>query len=157
MWSCTEYIHFLSGFFPLPGLPGGSDSKECACNTGDLGSVPGLGRFPEKGLATHSSILAWKISWTEEPGGLQSMGSQRVRHDWETNTFPSPWFWDSFVLLHVSTVPFYCLVVFHYVDMLHSSINGHLGCFQFVTFTDEAAMNIHIQAYEWPYAFVFLG
>ena len=36
----------------------------------------------EKGMATHSSILAWKISWTEEPGGLQSIGSQRVRHDW---------------------------------------------------------------------------
>ena len=35
----------------------------------------------EKETATHSSILAWKISWTEEPGGLQSMGSQRVRHD----------------------------------------------------------------------------
>ena len=40
----------------------------------------------EKEMATHSSILAWKISWTEEPGGLQSMGSQRVRHDWVTNT-----------------------------------------------------------------------
>ena len=35
----------------------------------------------EKEMATHSNILAWKISWTEEPGGLQSMGSQRVRHD----------------------------------------------------------------------------
>ena len=35
----------------------------------------------EKEMATHSSILAWKISWTEEPGGLQSVGSQRVRHD----------------------------------------------------------------------------
>ena len=35
----------------------------------------------EKEIATHSSILAWKISWTEEPGGLQSMGSQRVEHD----------------------------------------------------------------------------
>ena len=41
----------------------------------------------EKEMATHSSILAWKIPWTEEPGGLQSMGSQRVRHDWVTNTF----------------------------------------------------------------------
>ena len=41
----------------------------------------------EKEMATHSSILAWKISWTEEPGGLQSMGSQRVRHDWATNTY----------------------------------------------------------------------
>jgi len=35
----------------------------------------------EKGMATHSSVLAWRIPWTEEPGGLQSMGSQRVRHD----------------------------------------------------------------------------
>jgi len=41
----------------------------------------------EKEMATHSNILAWKISWPEEPGGLQSMGSQRVAHDWETNTY----------------------------------------------------------------------
>ena len=41
----------------------------------------------EKEMATHSSILAWKTSWTEEPGGLQSMGSQRLRHDWVTNTY----------------------------------------------------------------------
>ena len=36
---------------------------------------------PEKGMTTHSNILAWRIPWTEEPGGLQSMGSQRVGHD----------------------------------------------------------------------------
>ena len=41
----------------------------------------------EKGMATHSSILAWRIPRTEEPGGLQSMGLQRVKHDWATNTF----------------------------------------------------------------------
>ena len=41
----------------------------------------------EKGLATHSGILAWRIPWTEEPGGLQSMGSQRVRHNWVANIF----------------------------------------------------------------------
>ena len=41
----------------------------------------------EKEMATHSSILAWKISWTEEPGGLQSMGSQRVRCNWVANTY----------------------------------------------------------------------
>ena len=41
----------------------------------------------EKSMATHSSILAWRIPWTEEPGGLQSKGSQRVRHDRVTNTF----------------------------------------------------------------------
>ena len=41
---------------------------------------PGWGDPPERGMATHSSILAWRIPWTEEPGGLQSMGLQRVRH-----------------------------------------------------------------------------
>ena len=40
----------------------------------------------EKGMATHSSILAWRIPWTENPGRLQSMGSQRIGHDWATNT-----------------------------------------------------------------------
>ena len=44
----------------------------------------------EKGMATHSSIPAWRIPWTEEPGGLQSMGSQRVGQDRATNTFPFP-------------------------------------------------------------------
>ena len=48
---------------------------------GDLSSIPGSGRSPGEGMATHSSILAWEIPWTEEPGGLQSMGSQRVRED----------------------------------------------------------------------------
>jgi len=42
----------------------------------------------EKGMAAHSSILAWRIPWTEEPGGLQFMGSQRVRYDQATNTHP---------------------------------------------------------------------
>ena len=42
----------------------------------------------EKEMATHSSIHAWKIPWTEEPGGLQSMGSQRVGHDWATSLSP---------------------------------------------------------------------
>ena len=40
----------------------------------------------EEEMATHSSIPAWRIPWTEEPGGLQSMGLQRVRHNWATNT-----------------------------------------------------------------------
>ena len=60
------------------GFPGGSDSKEFTYNAGDPGGLDPL----EKGMATHSSILAWRIPWTEEPGRLQSMGSQRVRHDW---------------------------------------------------------------------------
>ena len=47
----------------------------------DSGSIPGSGRSLKEDMATHSSLLAWRITWTEEPGGLQSIGSQRVRHD----------------------------------------------------------------------------
>ena len=55
--------------------------KNQPVNAGDPGSISELGRFPGEGNATHSSILAWRISWTEEPGGLQSMGWQRVGHN----------------------------------------------------------------------------
>ena len=53
-------------------------------NTGDIrdmGLIPGSGAFLEKGMDIHSSILAWRISWTDEPGGLQPTGSQRVGHN----------------------------------------------------------------------------
>ena len=70
-------------------LYGGSDCKETACNAGDLGLIPESGRSPEKGMATHSSTLAWRILRPEEPGGLLSMGLQRVRQEWEPNTFTS--------------------------------------------------------------------
>ena len=73
-------------FTIYPGLPGGSVVKKLPANAGDagdVGSTPGSGRFPGSSLemATHSSILAWEIPWTEEPGGLQSMGSQRVGYN----------------------------------------------------------------------------
>ena len=56
------------------GFPGGSEVKASACNVGDLGSSLGQKDPLEKEMATHSSILAWTIPWTEEPGGLQSKG-----------------------------------------------------------------------------------
>ena len=57
--------------------------KNPPVNARDEGLIPGLGRSPggEEGMATHSSILAWRSAWTEEPGGLQSIRSQRVGHD----------------------------------------------------------------------------
>ena len=63
------------------GFPGGSVGKESTCNAGDAGLILGWEDPLEEGMATHSSILAWRIPWTEEPGRLQSMGSQRARHD----------------------------------------------------------------------------
>ena len=62
----------------LTSFPGGSDGKESACDTGDVGLIPGWGRSPGEGNGNRSSILAWRILWTGEPGGLQSMGLQRV-------------------------------------------------------------------------------
>ena len=61
------------------GFPGGSVVKNLAANAEDAGDWEEL---LVKGMATHSSILAWKIPWTEEPGRLQSMGLQRIGHDW---------------------------------------------------------------------------
>ena len=65
------------------GSPGGSDGKASACNVGDLASIPGLGRSSEEGNGYPSTpvFLPGKIPWTEEPGGPQSMGLQRVGHD----------------------------------------------------------------------------
>ena len=59
---------------------GGSDDKESACSAADLGSIPGLGRSSRKEMATHSHIIAWRITWTEEPGRLKSMWWQRLGH-----------------------------------------------------------------------------
>ena len=92
------------------GFPGSPAGKESACNAGDMDSIPGWGRYIdmcvcvvcvcmrlpwwlrdqedplEKEMATHSSILAWRILWTKEPGGLQSMGSQRAGQDRVSDT-----------------------------------------------------------------------
>ena len=62
-------------------FPGGLDGKASAYNLGDPGSIPGLGRATGEGNGNPLWILAWKIPWTEEPDGLQSMGPQRVGHN----------------------------------------------------------------------------
>ena len=69
---------------------GGSDSKEFTCNAGKPGSIPEMARYLGKEMAAHSSILAWRIPWTVEPGRLQSMVLQRVGYresQGMTNTF----------------------------------------------------------------------
>ena len=59
----------------------GSVVKNLLANAGDMGSIPDQEDPLEEEMATHSSILAWRIPWTEEPGEIQSTGSKRVRHD----------------------------------------------------------------------------
>ena len=70
----VNYKH-LSGASPVAG------SKGSACNAGTIGLIPGQEEPLEKSMAAHSGTLAWRIPWTEEPGGLQSMGSQRVGYE----------------------------------------------------------------------------
>ena len=79
VWICTALCK-------NQGFLGGSGGKESAWNPGDPGSIPGSRRSLEKEMAAHSSILAWKIPWTEDPGRLQYKGLQRVGHKWATNT-----------------------------------------------------------------------
>ena len=61
------------------GFPRSSTVKNLPAKAGDAGLIPGRGRSPGEGKATHSSILAWEIPWTEEPGRLQSTGLQKSR------------------------------------------------------------------------------
>ena len=63
------------------GFPGSSAGKESACSAGDLVQSLGWKDLVETGMAAHASVLAWRIPRTEEPDGLQFIGSQRVRHD----------------------------------------------------------------------------
>ena len=78
--------NFQSHLLTPKGFPVGSDSKESAYNAGDPNWIQSLGQEDtlEKEMATHFNILAWE--WSEKPGRLQSMGLQRVGHDWVTNT-----------------------------------------------------------------------
>ena len=66
----------------------------------------------DKGMATHCSILAWRISWTEKPGGLQFMGSQRVKHDWAAN---------------MHTVSFLCPFIHNFLSQPSRRSFGSLG------------------------------
>ena len=87
---CRRPVWFLGREDPLPtpvflGFPCGSVGEESTRNAGDWVRSLGWEDPLEKEMAPHSSVLAWRIWWMEEPGGLQSMGLQRVGHDWATS------------------------------------------------------------------------
>ena len=81
---CLSFqLHWINNWVKLR-LPRWHSGKNTPANVGDEGLIS-LWEDPlETKMVTHSSILAWTIPWTEEPGGLQSLGSQRVRHNWAT-------------------------------------------------------------------------
>ena len=98
LWKCST--QYASKFWKFSSVPSGSDTVKRLPAMWETW-VLSLGREDplEKEMATYSSIHAWKIRWIEEPGGLQSMGSQRVGHDWAT----------SLLLLLLLSILWHCL------------------------------------------------
>ena len=83
MKRCREIKQQVNVPLQVPlSFPGFSDSKESACSAGDLASIPGLGRSPGEGNGNPLQYSCLEIPWTEEPGGLPSIGLHRVGHDW---------------------------------------------------------------------------
>ena len=74
-----------TAIYSVIGFPCSSNGKESACNAGDQGLIPGSGRSSGEGNGNPLQY-SWRIPWIEKPGRLQSVGSQRVKHDWATNT-----------------------------------------------------------------------
>ena len=82
----SRVLRFSLGAVSFHWLPWWLSGRESTCNAEDAGLIPGSGRSPGRGHGNHSSILAWRIPWTEEPDGLQPTGLQRVRHDGKNST-----------------------------------------------------------------------
>ena len=106
--------------------------KNLPANAGaarDIGSIPGLGRSRGEGMARNSSILAWEIPWTEEPGGLQSMESQRVRHDLSDikTTTISPHTFLFLKLIFIGVQLFYKVMLVSAVQQSESIIHKHIS------------------------------
>ena len=89
----------------------------------------------KKGMAIHSSILAWRIPWTEKPGGLQSIGLQRIGHDWATNTHTHT---------HTHTDTQYSILWIYHILFIHLSVDRHLSSFYFLTMMNNDATNTHL-------------
>ena len=86
MWECLCTVCMC----PMTLFPGGSDGKASAYNMGDPGSIPGLGRSSGEGNGNPLQYSCLENPMTEEPGGIQCMGSQRVRHNWTTSLHFTP-------------------------------------------------------------------
>ena len=104
-------------------IPSSSNGKASACNAGDPGLIPGSGRSPGEGNGNPLQYIAWRIPWTEEPGGLQSMGSQRVGHDWATNTYTHP-IYITYILIYGNRKILHFTIICTWRGMIHfSSVN----------------------------------
>ena len=134
----TFLIINLCSYTSQMGLPGGTNGKESACQCRERKrpmSNPWSGRFPKVENANGSSILAWKILWTEEPGGLQSTGLQRVGCNWIQRLTPIKHWTTDFFCNNESFYVFYSLLPPNNLLALGSYFIDALSCaFKFCIF-----------------------
>ena len=96
----------------------------------------------EEGMTTHSSILAWKIPWTEESGGLQSMGLQRVRHDWSDWACVRGWAWDHLLNSNTSSWSQWTHLQFHPTSLhmlVSATMTSYKGSHKILVFASVSA------------------
>ena len=118
-WCTTKRFNYIYIYFF--GFPGGSVVKNLPAKQKNMGLDPWVGKIPlEEAMATHPSILDWRDPWAEEPGGLQSMGSHRVRHDWAIHHHQSFSFFFHYGLLQDIGYSSLCSIVGPcYLSILH--------------------------------------
>ena len=109
-------------------FPGGSEGKESACNAGDLGSIPGLGRFPGEGHGYPLQQSFQENSMDRGAWCLQSMGLQRVVHDWATNTHSGTWTFNKKTLPQVSNECSSLRTLLYWTEVLKQKQNTLYSC-----------------------------
>ena len=108
----------------------------------------------EKKMATHSSVLAWRIPGTAEPGGLPSMGLHRVGHDWSDLAAAV------FRCIYLCVCVCVCVNIYayiHHIFFIHSSFDGHLGCSPVLAIVNSATVNIRVHVSLWQMCHVCCG
>ena len=153
---------------------GSSASKESACNAGDVDSILRSERSPREGNGNPLQYSHWRIPWIEEPDGLQSAGSQRVRHGWAIKQQSQSMyrfvpgflhlvscFWVAHAVYGVSG-SFLLLAVGYFAVwicrkwFIHFTA-GRRGCFQFGGTEDSAAISIYVHGFCTPLGTFLLG
>ena len=148
--SFESFSFFLLSFFFLD-FPGVSDSKVSAYIVGDLDSSLGWEDLLEKEMATHSSTIAWKIPWTEKPGRLQSMGSQRVRHDWMISLFFLTRGLSVLLIFLEKKNTLYFIDVFHFIFLV--SISSLIFIIPFFLITLDSHCAYFSDSLSWQFSF----
>ena len=129
LWPLSKFLYIYSislcrAIYLYSGLPQRLSTKRIHLQCRRLGLDSCREDPLQKEMATYSSIPVWRIPWTEEPGGLQSMGSQRVKHDWATEQQQSSYIYSAchYLPWHISLCTYYRLPLSKYKCLMGSKL-----------------------------------